>query len=263
MVAGGSDSKGRGAVPYPDDNLINLILLSKLVYRLQIAELMLRTLKCINCHTQQRPKHLYQMVPGLSIRDVPSQVRFVVGHNLRQWIGTFNVYTWKKAFQEAEGRTDNKDALAILAGMRTEVEKAHAQFREQNRAAKLPSEARNGRGEFGQENVLKPEISQFPAKSEISKSTYRSRKRANARRQHQAEAALKKETAAKTTTKSTLGTKAGKDVGDKPTNDAKPADTSETTTLITKGPRYGQFFQTDTVRALVITKDGRVEREMA
>lgn len=245
MVAGGVDSKGRGAVPYPVDNLIQLVLLSKLVYRLQIAELMLRTLRCINWHTQQRLKDLYQVIPILSIHDVPSQVRFVVGHNLRRWIGTFNVYTWKKTFQEAEGRTENKFALDILAGMRIDVEKARAQFREQNRAAKLPSEARNDRREVGQKNVLTTELSEFPVKSETSKSSYRSRKRANARRRYQAEAALTKDTAAKTTPRSTLGTKIGKDVGDKPTDDAKPVDASEASAQTTKGPRYGQFFQTE------------------
>lgn len=122
MLAGGVDSNAKGAIPYPNFDLLKLLSLNKLVTFLEIDFLKNRTLNRIDSITRNQPLSFRQMMQLLSVADIPSETHAVLERNLPRWVAALNGDEWKEKFSRASTHSEQKPAVIILGKIRLAVE---------------------------------------------------------------------------------------------------------------------------------------------
>ena len=124
MIEGGKDSTMNGAVPYPKDDLINLVCLNKLATYLDIDQLRDRTLNSIDLFTRHQPMTL-ECVDRLSkTSSLMPDARKIVMANLKKLVAGPANHTWEKKI--AEHPDEYTAGQQLLSGLRKVVEEEKA-----------------------------------------------------------------------------------------------------------------------------------------
>lgn len=131
MSAGGMQSTAKGCIPYPKDNLINLLCLNRLATYLEVDQLKKETLESIDLFTQYQRVDLKLLDQLSKTAHWTSESRPVVRTNVKKLIGGRIEQTWSAEAEEYPGRF--KGALSLLGILGKEV----AQEKEARRQAKV------------------------------------------------------------------------------------------------------------------------------
>ena len=122
MVAGGTNSTAKGAVPYPKDDLLNLICLNKLATYLEVGPLKEQTLKSIELYTCHQPLTLMQLDRVFKRTDMSPEIGATIKASVKKWLRGPMKQTWSKETEEHPGAF--KAALSVLADVSKEVVQA-------------------------------------------------------------------------------------------------------------------------------------------
>lgn len=122
MLAGGVDSNRNGSIPYPQNDVLKLLSLNKLVAFLKIDSLENRTLRRIDSITRYQPLSFEQMTRLFSVASIPSETYNVLQRNLSRWVAALSSDEWEKKYSQASTQSDQKPALIILGKLRLAVE---------------------------------------------------------------------------------------------------------------------------------------------
>ena len=119
MSAGGKQSTAKGSIPYPDNNLINLLCLNKLATYLEVIPLKEETLKSIDSFTRHQNMNLMLLDQVSKTAYWTPESLPIVRTNIKKLIGGRIEETWSAEVEEHPGRF--KGALSLLEILGQEV----------------------------------------------------------------------------------------------------------------------------------------------